>query len=908
MTVGPEHQALIHSDLSRADELGAQIREAYADLARRSHALIEASAGLEAELEALRGKHSATEAERQGQATQVARLQAQAAQQALEIEQAQHEIAQVQERLRDALAKRIAAETEARTHLSRIGDLQQNEGSLKHELDFAREDAESHRQNHIQAQTRLSELESERKELAARVATHQDLHQKALHDAAQLQRQIEEHGAQASRRRHAEQALLAEAQHLLELEPAMVAHVQDISSAHRALDGSGDHEALSRLAPALAEFAGHWKDRQDEAQAVDARVAQLGEELAERTEAVQAAERERDEIAASGKEVISQLTGQRETREAELSALRAQVTASTTRLEGLRTLTHLSVAAVRRLGDACAQMAEAAGESHLDLDAALTRLPAEDEEISVEPETLNEVAQAGVSAAQALARRHAAQLVQTGRIERERIDARGRLDESARELERLRAALQEGESAARRHQGEVTAVRREMAEQSAALAAKIQEHSQARAELVSMIADRDADQERLHNHERRTQELQAALSERAQVLAEHERSAHVLQRRCDAAEANQAAMAQALGSLTSWQPVHDQAHDALAQATQKFELARAGGSDELAEAGRSLAAAVQERSRALAERLTSAQGEISAAAAARERFLAEVATLKAALIDRDGTISVLGGERERLEAQHQSLLKELMGAQKGREALASELEESKHQMRFALAEVDDLRARDQASSGHNADEITQLRKKLTEHDASGRAQEAALAEHKERHEASEARMRRTREEFQRMLEERDHIIRDKDQLLDDLGARRVDVKGLEAQAVAMAAQIATANDRIKELEAALGIHAGSNVKSLDLARELRRAQAERDAQRDRLRQLEGDLADALSQHTESATQLDEKRKEVMALREQFMKESAEEREKTNQMREEFRRLKEEVVGLRARLRRLTETK
>ena len=159
-----------------------------------------------------------------------------------------------------------------------------------------------------------------------------------------------------------------------------------------------------------------------------------------------------------------------------------------------------------------------------------------------------------------------------------------------------------------------------------------------------------------------------------------------------------------------------------------------------------------------------------------------------------------------------------------------------------------------------------------------------------------------------MLEERDHIIRDKDQLLDDLGARRVDVKGLEAQAVAMASQIATANDRIKELEAALGIHAGSNVKSLDLARELRRAQAERDAQRDRLRQLEGDLADALSQHTESATQLDEKRKEVMALREQFMKESTEEREKTNQMREEFRRLKEEVVGLRARLRRLTETK
>ncbi len=122
----------------------------------------------------------------------------------------------------------------------------------------------------------------------------------------------------------------------------------------------------------------------------------------------------------------------------------------------------------------------------------------------------------------------------------------------------------------------------------------------------------------------------------------------------------------------------------------------------------------------------------------------------------------------------------------------------------------------------------------------------------------------------------------------------------------MGDQLGAANDRIKELEAAMGIHAGAGVKSSDLARELRKAQSDRDGLRDRQRQLESDLADALSQHAEAATQLEDKRKEVSSLREVYNRETAEEREKTTLMREEFRKLKEEVVGLRARLRRLTE--
>jgi chromosome segregation ATPase len=908
MSTGPEQQALLHADLARADELGVQVREAYADLARRTHALIEASSALESELESSRARISASDAERQAQAAHLARLQAHAAQQTLEIEQSQHELAQLQERLKEALARKTAAEGEVRTHLARIGDLQQVETSVRHELEFAREDAETLRRQVIEHQSRATELESERKELAGKLTHQHDAHSRASHELAQLKHELEEVQSRADARSHAERELFTEIHRLFDLEPGMAQQVKDLSASQLAHDAHGNHLMLSRLAPALAEFSEHWRTRRQAANDGSQRIGQLVTELEQSHEAHQLAERERDEIAAHGKEVISQLTGQRDVREMELHVLRNELTQSVERLDALTHLRQVAVLSVRRLGEACAQMAQSAGESHLDLESALTRLPDEGEEMAVDPEAMNDVAQAGVAAANALARRHAAQLVATGRIEKERLEARSRVEEQNREVERLRAAVQEGESAARRHQGEVTAVRREMAEQSAALGLKIQEHSQARAELVSMIADRDADRERISNHERRSQELLASLEARSQEVARLESSYAIMQKRCDAAEANQAAMAQALGSLTSWQPANDASSEGLVHATHKFELARGLGGDDLADAGRALAYAVQERSRALADRLSSAERELTSAAAEHERHDTELTSLRAALLDRDEALKDSTRERERFETQHQSLLQELMGAQKTIEALNASLEETRNQLRFALAEVDDVRARDQASSGYNAEELTVLRRRLGEHDIQARAQEALITEHKERHEAAEARLRRTREEFQRMLEERDHIIRDKDQLLDDLGARRVDVKGLEAQAVAMATQLAASNDRIKELETALGIHAGSNVKSLDLARELRRAQAERDSQRDRLRQLEGDLADALSQHTEAATQLDEKRKEVASLREQFLKESAEDREKTTAMREEFRRLKEEVVGLRARLRRLTETK
>ncbi len=122
----------------------------------------------------------------------------------------------------------------------------------------------------------------------------------------------------------------------------------------------------------------------------------------------------------------------------------------------------------------------------------------------------------------------------------------------------------------------------------------------------------------------------------------------------------------------------------------------------------------------------------------------------------------------------------------------------------------------------------------------------------------------------------------------------------------MTEELAHANERIKEMEGVFGHSAGVTTRSGDLARELKNVQLERDQLREKHRDLEAGIADAVSLSEQWRTQVEEKRKDVEALREKLSRELSEERERSQLQREEFRKLKEEVVGLRARLRRLTD--
>jgi chromosome segregation ATPase len=276
------------------------------------------------------------------------------------------------------------------------------------------------------------------------------------------------------------------------------------------------------------------------------------------------------------------------------------------------------------------------------------------------------------------------------------------------------------------------------------------------------------------------------------------------------------------------------------------------------------------------------------------------------VVDRDHEIRNLAAGVDKAKQEHTELMSQLLDQRRAHDATLASLKQSQEQHRLTQAELADYQARDGASTGHYSSDNDRLR---AEAERERQAREKIEAEFSELHEqlgSLEARLRAQRDEFTRRLTERDGVIQQKDRQLDAQASSRSDTKSLEAQIGALSKELNGANDRIKEMEAAYGVHAGVASKSGDLARELKNLQAERDLLREKHRQTESDHTDAVSMSAQLTTQLEEKRKELANVREKFSKELAEERERAQALREEFRKLKEEVVGLRARIRRLTD--
>lgn len=305
------------------------------------------------------------------------------------------------------------------------------------------------------------------------------------------------------------------------------------------------------------------------------------------------------------------------------------------------------------------------------------------------------------------------------------------------------------------------------------------------------------------------------------------------------------------------------------------------------------------RRQALSLSLTRAQAQ-------RQRLESDLARLGRTVEEQEAGGKTLRADLEqaaRQLADHTALVMEL------RDQLAKLAARQRHdheQLRLAQAEVADLQARGATSGDHLVQENRSLREaaaaSLNEHDRL----ERTLADLSERLEASEARLRSQREEFLRRLAERDAVIQDKDRSLDALVAERTEAKGLAAQAAALGQELAQANERIAALGGIQGEHAGVAVRSGDLARELKQVQRERDQLRDQRRELETALADAVGLGEQQRIQVEEKRKDLEQIRERLGRELAEERERSQHRLDDARKLKEDNVGLKAKLKRLTE--
>jgi hypothetical protein len=509
---------------------------------------------------------------------------------------------------------------------------------------------------------------------------------------------------------------------------------------------------------------------------------------------------------------------------------------------------------------------------------------------------------------------HQRSLTETSRQARAQADsATTRMAAAEQEASNLRATLESRDIEVRRTQVELTLLRREIAEQAAALTAQQQELAQSRDHHAALGADHSLARERVNELEKRAARLQQAAEASAQELAQVRAALADAKTRAHAAEAAQVRLAQSFGDIHAEhgsetgdaQSATATSGDGILHAISVFVSAQTFGGD-VGAASRDLVEAVQTRNKDLADELAAARERLLSARMTEAQLLRELQSAQGALAASEAQVV---GARAELSAAHEAqehlriqlgeLQREATGAQ-ARERVAAE------RLRQIEAELDGIVAREQAARDGQAEELAAARAELSVRIEAIRRTEQALQEARERHEAGDARLKRQREEFERMLAERDRLIRDRDQQLDELGGHRAEAKGLAVQVKSLTAQLETANARLKDQEGVYGAHASASTKSGDLAGELRKVQADRDSLREKQRILESELADTTSATADLRTQLDEKRKEVVAIREQVVRSMADDREKAAVMREEFRKLKEEVIGLRARLRRLSD--
>ncbi|MBA2481487.1 MAG: hypothetical protein H0V44_12555 [Planctomycetes bacterium] len=674
-------------------------------------------------------------------------------------------------------------------------------------------------------------------------------------------------------------------------------------------------DVFKRTVTALADRK---KQIAEEADRLKTELDEVRTQLKDASERASTLEVERDEMAESGKEIITQLRQQKDSREAELNELRVENNAAAAKLGEFQDRMTQAESANRKLAEALSALANATlkdgiedapsiEDPRMDLELALSQLPGEGEEDVVAPADISsQIAESGQKLAQAMIARNQAGTKAISKAQKNQQNLMGEIEKLRGEIATTKSAIDERDNSLKRNQAEVSAIRKEMTEQGNALAARVQDLSNARSELLSAKADLEVAQSRLSDQESRLNEARSQLAEARKDLEEM-RSEHAeAHARAESAVQNQLLIAQSLRSLGG--PASGNLSDPISKAAQKLEMAKSVGGDELANAGKSFVEAVRSQTQSLAGELSDTRSQLETTKSNEARLQSELANLRGAVVDRDHSIENLNVELVKANEVQANAVSELLDKGSELDALNERLTLLQESLNQAEAELEDYRARGGASAENINEELVSLRKDLSKEQLARKQLDAELHGLREKVESSEAKLKRQREEFQRMLEERDQVIQDKDRLLDEHGSKNVDVKGLEAQVNMLSQQLSSANERIKEMEAQYGEHVGSSVKTSDLAKEIKKAHNERDSLREQKRMLENDLADAVSSTDELRTQLDEKRKEIQEAREEMAKEVAEERQKTAAMKEEFRKLKEEVVGLRARLRRLTDGK
>ena len=275
--------------------------------------------------------------------------------------------------------------------------------------------------------------------------------------------------------------------------------------------------------------------------------------------------------------------------------------------------------------------------------------------------------------------------------------------------------------------------------------------------------------------------------------------------------------------------------------------------------------------------------------------------------------------RERALSERSSLQAErLAAATRAEEALSvsrseisrlgGELAAMREELEVAQADASEFRARNEATGTQFSSEVLTLRQELAGLQARHQEQTSALSSLRQQIEASEARLKRQREELNRSLEERDNLIAEKDRSIDQLSSQCIDTKALESKVQGLSKELDAANTRVRELESRTGEQAGAALRTGDLAELHKRTMTERDQLRAQKRHLEGEVADARGSTEELRIELAQLRQVQQSEAESHARALAEERQRTATLTDTLIKLRQDVAGQLARNRKPSDSK
>ncbi|MDA3962974.1 MAG: hypothetical protein PF961_19490 [Planctomycetota bacterium] len=646
------------------------------------------------------------------------------------------------------------------------------------------------------------------------------------------------------------------------------------------------------------------KGEAEQVAALQERITELETELEDKSEAV-----------LSGKEVITHLSDKEKRIGGELESLRSEQQKTMAELQSRATRLAKAEDANRRLTESLSEVSqglladprqECQGEleeARLELELALSELPAEDQtDVPMREDLADDLAAAGSSVIERIKQREEALVAAVQAAEAEVAESKAAVESARSEGEGVKEEARSFKDELQKAEARLESLRKELDDNNEALSAKAKDLSQTRDELTAKQADFEAAQRRAEEQDEQILSLQADTTEADKVreqLAKVEDELRLSQE-------VERDLASSINELAGWSgSVASEFELQQKRESQKYtrsrdKLEKAASSSDT---GANAAINLRERSGELVEQIKGQgalimeymrdqKGRMTQLYADNDEVRGRISSLEATVADRENQLGNL-----RLESEQ--ALGELEGLRNQVEEAQGDATRQKDLLLQARAALEEFKAREGERGGGAVEQLEKARQELDQEREAREEAEANLTQLREDLEATIAGLRHQIDGFNQRIADRDTEISRLSGELDEERSQRLDTKEGQARLQGLQAEIEHEKALRAELERQLQEFRGG------VGEEMTRASKGRDELMSKLSKLEEELSVARGEATAMRTAKDNLRSDMQTRIDKVKAEKQAEIEARTAIEKADQELREELAGLRARVRTLT---